>query len=145
MLKTSSSIDRICALFERKYFPHSSDDCNLSLLTLPISKAYIFKIQSLSCNDKRLALSSFRHRVGGTYGMGVCPGQAPIAIDWFCLLRVKVVPSEEDSPSCGVLVDIFQSVNAIRSAIYAFLSKSPHRQFLKIKAVVRINSAQQVT
>ena len=96
-------------------------------------------------NDKLSALSSFRHRVGGTYGMGVCPGQAPIAIDWFCLLRVKVVPSEEDSPSCGVLVDIFQSVNAIRSAIYAFLSKSPHRQFLKIKAVVRINSAQQVT
>ena len=48
--------------------------------------------------------------------MGVCPGQAPIPIDPFCLLRVKVVPSEEDSASCGVLADIFQSATAIHSA-----------------------------
>ena len=52
--------------------------------------------------------------------MGICPGRAPIGIDPFCLLRVKVVPSEEDSASCGVLVDLLQSVTAIHSANYAF-------------------------
>ena len=52
--------------------------------------------------------------------MGVCPGEAPIAIDPVCLLRVKVVPSEEDSASFGVFVDLFQSVTAIRSVRYAF-------------------------
>ena len=70
-----------------------------------------------------LSPMSFRHRAGGTYGMGVCPGQAPIATDPFCLLRVKVVQSEENSAFCGVLVDIFQSVTAIRSANYTFSIK----------------------
>ena len=59
--------------------------------------------------------------------MGDCPGQAPITIDPFRQLRVKVVPSEEDSASCGVLADFFQSVTAIHSANYAFLSKLPLR------------------
>ena len=59
--------------------------------------------------------------------MGVCPEQAPIAIGPFCLLRVKVVLSEEDSASYGVLVDLVQSLIAIRSVNYAFLSKLPLR------------------
>ena len=71
--------------------------------------------------------------------MGVCPGQAPIAIGPFCLLLVKVVPSEEDSASCGVLVDIFQSVIAIHSANYAFLSKLPLKQLFELKVVAKIN------
>ena len=65
--------------------------------------------------------------------MGVCPGQAPITIDPVCLLRVRDVPLEEDSASCGVLADIFQSVTAIHSANYAFLSKIPLRQLLKLR------------
>ena len=72
--------------------------------------------------------------------MGVCPGQAPMAIDPFCLLRVRPVPSEEDSASCGVLADFFQSVTAIYSVIYAFLLKLPLRQPLKIEVVIKINS-----
>ena len=63
--------------------------------------------------------------------MGVCSGQAPITIDLFCLLRVQDVPSEEDSASCGALADFFQSVTAIHSAKYAFLSHLPLRQPLK--------------
>ena len=55
--------------------------------------------------------------------MGVCPGQAPITIDPFCLLRVKVVPSEEDSASCGALADFLQSATAIHSANYASFVK----------------------
>ena len=65
--------------------------------------------------------------------MGVCPGQAPITIDPFCLLRVQDVPSEEDSASCGVLADLFLCVTGIHSANYAFLSKLPLRQPLKTR------------
>ena len=65
--------------------------------------------------------------------MGVCPGQAPIAIDPFCFHRVKVVPSEEDSASCGVLVDLFQSVTAIRSVKYAFSIEITTQTAFKIR------------
>ena len=71
--------------------------------------------------------------------MGICPGQAPITIDPFGHLRVKFVPSEEDTASFGVLVDLFQSLTAIRSTNYAFLSKLSLRQPLKMKAVAKIN------
>ena len=37
-------------------------------------------------NDKLSPLSSYRLREGGTYDMGICPVQAPIAIGPFCLL-----------------------------------------------------------
>ena len=50
--------------------------------------------------------------------MGICPGQVLIALDPFCLLWVKIVPSEEDSASCGALADLFQSVTAIHSAVF---------------------------
>ena len=50
--------------------------------------------------------------------MGICPGQAPIAIHLFYPRRVKLVPSEKDS--CGILVDLFESVTAFRSVNYAF-------------------------
>ena len=70
--------------------------------------------------------------------MGVCPGQAPTTIGPFCLLRVKIVPSEEDSASRGVLVDLFQSVTAVHSANYAYLSKLPLRQLLKMEVVAKI-------
>ena len=55
--------------------------------------------------------------------MGICPGQAPMAMSPFCLLRVRNVPSEEDSASCEVLAGLIQSVIAISSAHYAFSSK----------------------
>ena len=71
--------------------------------------------------------------------MGICPGQAPMTIDPFCLLRVKVVPSEEDSASHGVLVDLVQSLIAICSGNCAFLSKLPLRQPLKMKVVAKMN------
>ena len=61
--------------------------------------------------------------------MGVYPGQALIAIDPFRLLRVKIVPSDEDSASCGALADLFQSVTAIH---YAFLIKCKLRFFIEI-------------
>ena len=63
--------------------------------------------------------------------MGICPGQAPMAMSPFCLLRVRNVPSEEDSASCEVLAGLIQSVIAISSAHYAFSSKSTLRQPLK--------------
>ena len=52
--------------------------------------------------------------------MGMCPGQAPMTIGPICLLRVEVVPSEEDSASCGVLADLVQSFIAIGSVNYTF-------------------------
>ena len=55
--------------------------------------------------------------------MGMCPGQAPMTIGPFCLLRVKVVPSEEDSASSGVLADLIQSFIAIGSVNYPFSLK----------------------
>ena len=55
--------------------------------------------------------------------MGICPGQAPMTMSSFCLLRVKTVPSEEDSASCEVLAGLIQSVIAISNANYAFSSK----------------------
>ena len=67
------------------------------------------------CNEKLLPLSLFDHRPGGTYNMGVCLGNAPLVLGPFCLLRVNVVPSEEDSVSYRVLIDVFQSVTAIGS------------------------------
>ena len=48
------------------------------------------------------------------------------AINPICLLRVKVVPSEEDSAPCGVLADPVQSLVAIDSVNYAFLSNYYH-------------------
>ena len=63
--------------------------------------------------------------------MGICPGQAPMAMSPFCLLRVRNVPSEEDSASCEVLAGLIQSVIAISSAHYAFSSKPTLRQPLK--------------
>ena len=59
--------------------------------------------------------------------MGMCPGQAPMTIGPFCLLGVKVVPSEEDSASCGVLADLIQSFIAIGSVNYTFSLKLPLR------------------
>ena len=63
--------------------------------------------------------------------MGICPGQAPMAMSPFCLLQVRNVPSEEDSASCEVLAGLIQSVIAISSAHYAFSSKPTLRQPLK--------------
>ena len=57
--------------------------------------------------------------------MGMCPGQAPMTIGPFCLLGVKVVPSEEHSASCGVLADLIQSFIAIGSVNYTFSFKIP--------------------
>ena len=48
----------------------------------------------------------------------MCPGQARMTKGPFYLLRVKVVPSEEDSASCGVLADLIQSFIAIGSVNY---------------------------
>ena len=45
--------------------------------------------------------------------MGICPGQAPMTMCPFCLFRVKIVPSEEDSASCGVLAGLIQSLIAV--------------------------------
>ena len=63
----------------------------------------------------------------GAHGMGICPGQAPMTTSPFCPFRVKTVPSEEDCPSCGVLVDLVQPLITIGSVNYAFLSKLPLR------------------
>ena len=63
--------------------------------------------------------------------MGICPGQAPMAMSPFCLLRVKIVPSEEDSASCEVLAGLFQSVIAISNASCAFSSEPTLRYPLK--------------
>ena len=71
--------------------------------------------------------------------MGICPGQAPMAMSPFCLLRVRNVPSEEDSASCEVLAGLIQSVIAINSAHYAFSSKPTLRQPLKMQVVERKN------
>ena len=79
------------------------------------------------CSDKLSPLSLLRHRDGGTYDMGICPEQSSIATGQFCLLRIKVVPSEEDFVSCGVLVVLVQSLIAICSVNYVSLSKLPLR------------------
>ena len=63
--------------------------------------------------------------------MGICLGQAPMTMISFCLLRVKTVPSEEDSASCEVLAGLIQSLIAVSSANYAFSSKPSLRQRLK--------------
>ena len=57
--------------------------------------------------------------------MGFCPGQAPMTMSPICLIRVKTVPSEEDGASCGVLVDLVQSLFA--SVNYDFLLNLPLR------------------
>ena len=63
--------------------------------------------------------------------MGICPGQAPMTMSPFCLLRVKTVPSQEDSAACEVLAGLIQSLIAVSSANYAFSSKPSLRQPLK--------------
>ena len=63
--------------------------------------------------------------------MGTCPGQASMTMSSFCLLRVKTVPSEEDSASCEVLAGLIQFLIAVSSANYAFSSKPSLRQPLK--------------
>ena len=73
--------------------------------------------------------------------MGICPGQAPMTMTSFCLFRVKTVTSEEvpllyllnHSASCEVLAGLVQSLTAVNSANYAFLSKSSLRQPLKTR------------
>ena len=55
--------------------------------------------------------------------MGICPGQVPKTMSPFCLLRVKTVPSEKDSASCGVLVDPVQSLIAIGRALITLCPK----------------------
>ena len=71
------------------------------------------------------------NRVGGTHALGICPGQPPITMSPFCLLRVTTVPSEEDSASCEVLAGLIQSLIDATSANYAFPSKPSLRQSLK--------------
>ena len=63
--------------------------------------------------------------------MGICPGQAPMTMSSFCLLRVKTFPSEEDSNSCEVLAGLIQSLIAVSNVKYALSSKLPFRQPLK--------------
>ena len=63
--------------------------------------------------------------------MDICPGQALMTMSSFCLLRVKTVPSEEDSSSCEVLAGLIQSLVAVSSANYALFSKLSLRQPLK--------------
>ena len=63
--------------------------------------------------------------------MGICPRQAPMTMSSFCLLRVKTLPSEEDSASCEVLACLVQSLIAVSSANYALFSKLSLRQPLK--------------
>ena len=63
--------------------------------------------------------------------MGICPGQAPMTMSSFILLRVKTVPSEEDSTSCEVLAGLIQSLIAVSSANYALSSELSLRQPLK--------------
>ena len=63
--------------------------------------------------------------------MSICPRQAPMTMNSFCLFRVKTVPSEEDSASCEVLAGLVQSLIAVSSANYAFSSKPSLRQPLK--------------
>ena len=90
--------------------------------------------------------------------MGICPGQAPMALSPFCLLRVRNVPSEEDSASCEVLAGLIQSVIAISSAHYAFSSKPTLRQplknassgkekssFFKVTQEIEVSSSRAVT
>ena len=49
--------------------------------------------------------------------MGIRPGQAPITMSSFCLLRVETVPSEEDSASCEVHAGLIQSLIAVSSVM----------------------------
>ena len=55
----------------------------------------------------------------------------------------KVVPSEEDSASGGVLADLIQSVIAVNSANYALSSKLSLRQPLKMWMETKINSSSR--
>ena len=63
--------------------------------------------------------------------MGICPGQAPMTMSSFCHLRVKTVPSEEDSASFEALAGLIQSLIAVSSSNYALSSKLSLRQPLK--------------
>ena len=87
----------------------------------------IFQVFVSICNDK---LSPGRHFVIEWWRYlqhGYVPGTAPMTISPFCLLRVKVVPSEEDSASCGVLADLMQTFIAIGSVNYTFALILPLR------------------
>ena len=55
--------------------------------------------------------------------MGICQGQAHVAMGPYCLLRVKTAPSEEYSASCGVLPGLMLSLIAISKVNYALSSK----------------------
>ena len=89
------------------------------------------------CNDK---LSPCRHFAIEQEEPTAWLFARDLTIDPFCLLRVKIVPSEENSTSCGALVDLFQPVIAIRCANYAFSSKLSLRRLLKTEVVVKMNS-----
>ena len=64
---------------------------------------------------------------GGTHDMGICLGQAQIAISPFCPFVFKIAPSDEDSSSCEVLAGLIQSLIAISNVKYALTSKLPLR------------------
>ena len=72
--------------------------------------------------------------------MGICSGQAPMAMSSFCLFRVKTLPSEEDSASCEVLAGLVQSLTAVSSANYAFFSNHHLYSLQKIEVVEKENS-----
>ena len=63
--------------------------------------------------------------------VGICQGHALIAMSPFCLLRVKTVPSEEDSASCAELAGLIQSLIAVSNVNYALSSNLPLRQPFK--------------
>ena len=70
--------------------------------------------------------------------MSICPGQAPMTMSPFCLLRVKTVPSE-DSASCEVLASLIQSLIAVSNVNYASHSKLPLRQPSKVNVAAKEN------
>ena len=73
--------------------------------------------------------------------MGICPGQAPIAMSPFCLLRVKTVRSEENSASWRALAGLIQSLIAVSNVNHALSSKLQLRQPLKtIQNQIMLNS-----
>ena len=68
--------------------------------------------------------------------MGICPGQAPMTMSPFYLLRVTSVPSEEDSASCEVLAFNplkIQTLISVCSANYAFFLETIAQTALPLK------------
>ena len=83
-------------------------------------------VSPCTCNGK-LSRSPF-----GYWGwMNSWHGQAPIVMSPFCLIRVKKFQWEEDSPSCGVLDGLIQSLLAVNNMNYALSSNLPLRQPFK--------------